>query len=376
MQYGRPGNHGKRNDESKMGVRGVVPPASGKKPPSGGPVKIPDSELIAADARADPSTGATKPQSSGFIRGLMAANSDGWPIPRRRFEFSCLLVGEFGCLLLIAPVYLIFGRLHGMHHSVEFTIFKSHGAQLIRSLELALGLMGMLLIPITPKKIRGTLMLAVGLAVMAALLLLLDHQSHLLLMLVAYPSAGLLALVLLDAVTGIRPAAPQSPNLSSWQLILGSAVTAIWAIPLIVSSTCRVFPSLFSQTHLVLIRVLLMIATLAATVSGLCSLSGYFQTFTRRKNLIGRLSGTLALTVSMGIGLWGGMVGTGLIRHQDRWLRLEMLWVFLLLSGSLMLCWGGMTQRLIIRAAAERAAQGLDNAPTTLAPEQPTPPGQ
>ena len=196
-------------------------------------------------------------------------------------------------------------------------------------------------------------MLLIGLAIILNLLILLGHQQSVLMLMVAYPTASLLALVLLDAVTGIRPAAPQSPRLAAWQVICGSAVTAMWVIPLIVSVSCKVFPSLFSQTHLVLIRVMLMIATLAAVTGGVCALHGYFQAPDRRVYLIGRFSGSLALAISMALGLWGSMVGTGLIRHQDKWLRLQMLWIFLLVSGALMLCWGGLTQRLINVAAEE-----------------------
>ena len=211
-------------------------------------------------------------------------------------------------------------------------------------------------------------MLLIGLAIILNLLILLGHQQSILMLMVAYPTASLLALVLLDAVTGIRPAAPQSPRISAWQVICGSAVTAMWVIPLIVSVSCKVFPSLFSQTHLVLVRVMLMIATLAAVTSGVCALHGYFRSPERRVHLLGRLSGSLALAISMALGLWGSMVGTGLIRHQDKWLRLQMLWIFLLVSGALMLCWGGLTQRLINVAANElevsptTSADGLDGA--------------
>ena len=354
-----------------MGVHGVVPAAPAV-PAAPGPTPITDADLD--DARREPSSKNPKTSATaadgrvGFVRGLLQKQSDGWPIPRRRFEFSVILVGEFGAILLIAPVYLIFGRLHGVKHTPEFQALCSLGAQMLQSTELALGLLTMLLIPILPKKYRGTFMLLVGLAIILNLLILLGHQQSILMLMVAYPTASLLALVLLDAVTGIRPAAPQSPRISAWQVICGSAVTAMWVIPLIVSVSCKVFPSLFSQTHLVLVRVMLMIATLAAVTSGVCALHGYFRSPERRVHLLGRLSGSLALAISMALGLWGSMVGTGLIRHQDKWLRLQMLWIFLLVSGALMLCWGGLTQRLINVAVNElevsptTSADGLDGA--------------
>ncbi len=358
MRYGRP-NIGR--GATGMGVHGVVPPASVTALPNA--ILLPDAKLPGTEDRT-PTDG---PSSSkpGLVRGLMQNQSDGWPIPRKRFEFSVIMVGELGAILLMAPVYLIFDRLHGLKHTPGFAALCSLGAHLMQTTELGFGLATMLLIPILPKRFRGVLMLVVGLAIILNLLILLGRQESILMLMVAYPSVSLLSLVMLDAVTGIRPAAPLSPRLAGWQLICGSAVTGLWVIPLIISTTCKVFPSLFSQTHLILIRTLLMTATLGATVSGLCALHGYFRGFTRRFNLTGRLSGSLALAIAMGLGLWGSMVGTGLIKHQDKWLRLEMLWIFLLISGALMLCWGGMTQRLINVAAREREAPPDDAVETS-----------
>ena len=106
-----------------MGVHGVVPAAPAV-PATPGPTRITDAGLD--DARREPSSkDIEKPTTTadgrvGFVRGLLQKQSDGWPIPRRRFEFSVILVGEFGAILLIAPVYLIFGRLHGVKHTPEF----------------------------------------------------------------------------------------------------------------------------------------------------------------------------------------------------------------------------------------------------------------
>ncbi len=336
-----------------MGVHGVVPASpvpSGSVPIGDRSAHGPQHAPQQADTTLMPDGTAPK---VGFVRGLLENRSDGWPIPRRRFEFSVVLIGEFGAILLIAPIYLIFGRLHGIKHTPGFQTLCSLGAHMLQSTELTLGILTMLMIPVLPKKFRGTFMLLVGLAIILNLLILLGHQQSVLMLMVAYPSASLLALVLLDAVTGIRPAAPQSPRLSGWQVICGSAVTALWTIPLIFSTTCKVFPSLFSQSHLVLVRVCLMLATLSAVASGACALHGYFRPPKKSVYLTGRLSGSLALAISMAMGLWGSMVGTGLIQHQEKWLRLQMLWIFLLLSGALMLCWGGMTQRLINVAARE-----------------------
>ncbi len=357
MRYGRP-NIGR--GATGMGVQGVVPPSALTAVPQR--ILLPESEVVGAQGQAQ-SEASVLPKP-GLVRGLMQNPSDGWPIPRKRFEFSVILVGELGAVLLIAPVYLIFDRLHGLKHTPGFAALCSLGAHLMQTTELGLGLATMLLIPILPKRFRGVLMQVVGLAIILNLLILLGRQESILMLMVAYPLVSLLSLVMLDAVTGIRPAAPQSPRLAGWQLMCGSAVTALWVIPLIISSTCKVFPSLFSQTHLILIRTLLMTATLGATVSGLCALHGYFRGFTRRINLVGRLTGSLALAIAMGLGLWGSMVGTGLIKHQDKWLRLEMLWIFLLISGALMLCWGGMTQRLINAAARERETPSDDAAET------------
>ncbi|GEM_PF-2707169 len=376
MQHGRP-NAGRA--ATGMGIHGVVPPGPATPLAHG---MIP-AEVIQGDANAERPAAGPHPAETGLIRGLMQNQSDGWPIPRRRFEFSVILVGELGAVLLIAPVYLIFirfqalkrssfikglldvrqaGHAIGLRHSAGFHAITSYSSHMLQFTELVLGFMAMLLIPILSKRLRGSLMLAAGLVIILNLIIFLSHQKSILTLLIAYPLVSLLALVMLDAVTGIRPAALQSSRLAGWQLIFGSAVAALWSIPLMISFSCKVFPSLFSQSHLVLTRAVLMAATLGATISGICALHGYFRSFSRRINLFGRLTGSLALAVAMGLGLWGTMVGTGLIKHQDKWLRLEMLWMFLLVSGAYMLCWGGMTQRMINLAARDRCNSSDDSA--------------
>ena len=113
-----------------MGVHGVVPTAPA-------PIPIGDRSTPGPEHAPQPAPTTPMPDESapkvGFVRGLLENRSDGWPIPRRRFEFSVVLIGEFGSILLIAPIYLIFGRLQGIKHTPGFQALCSLGAHMLQS---------------------------------------------------------------------------------------------------------------------------------------------------------------------------------------------------------------------------------------------------
>ncbi len=279
-----------------------------------------------------------------------------WPIPRRRFELSTVFVSEFACLLLIAPFYLILG--HGSQlYSLRETnapVFHTAATQSVEAIELVLGILAMLAIPFLSRRRRASLMVAMGFGILVMTYFLARQQGPLMVILVEYPAVALLALVCLDALTGIRPAAVHSEIFNTRQLAFGSVVTILWFLPMVELFTCRTVDSIVSTANSPWIHVVMVAAVMGAEGAGIIALAGYFSRFNRWVNITGRLCGTLALTVTMGMGLWCAMRDSELIGPEQKWLHPELLWIFILTSAALLLVWSGLTQKFILTAANER----------------------
>lgn len=279
-----------------------------------------------------------------------------WPIPRRRFELSTVFVSEFACLLLIAPFYLILG--HGSQlYSLRETnapVFHTAATQSVEAIELVLGILAMLAIPFLSRRRRASLMVAMGFGILVMTYFLARQQGPLMVILVEYPAVALLALVCLDALTGIRPAAVHSEIFNTRQLAFGAVVTILWFLPMVELFTCRTVDSIVSTANSPWIHVVMVAAVMGAEGAGIIALAGYFSRFNRWVNITGRLCGTLALTVTMGMGLWCAMRDSELIGPEQKWLHPELLWIFILTSAALLLVWSGLTQKFILTAANER----------------------
>ena len=279
-----------------------------------------------------------------------------WPIPRRRFELSTLLVSEFGCLLLIAPFYLILGHGSQLYSLREISapVFHTTVTQSVEAIELIMGILAMLALPFLSRARRATWMLIMGFSILAMTYFLANQQGPLMVILVEYPAVALLALVCLDALTGIRPAAVHSELLNTRQLAFGAVVTILWFLPMVELFTCRTVDSIVSAQKSPWAHDVMAAAILGAEAAGIIALAGYFSPFNRWVNTAGRLCGTLALTVTMGMGLWCAMRDSELISAQQQWLHPELLWIFILISAALLLVWSGLTQKFILAAANER----------------------
>ncbi len=282
-----------------------------------------------------------------------------WPIPRRRFELSTVFVSEFACLLLIAPFYLILGHGSQLYSLRETSapVFHTAMTQSVEAIELIMGILAMLAIPFLSRRRRASLMVFMGFAVLTLTYLLANQQGPLMVILVEYPAVALLALVCLDALTGIRPAAVNSELFNTRQLAFGSVVTILWFLPMVELFTCRTVDSVVSAQKSPWIHVVMAAAVVGAEAAGIIGLTGYFSRFNRWVNMAGRLCGTLALTVTMAIGLWCAMRDSELIGPDQQWLHPELLWIFILTSAALLLVWSGLTQKFILTAANERGEQ-------------------
>ncbi len=302
------------------------------------------------------SAGIAEHPAPALPLALSAQSGLPWPIPRRRFEMSTIVVSEFACMLLIAPFYLISGHSAQMYswHVTDAAIFHTATTQSIEAIELALGILAMLTLPFFPRRKRSTLMVTIGLASLGMVFFLSRQQGPLMIILTCYPAVALLALVGLDALTGIRPAVGESETFNTRLLVLGSTVIILWFLPTLELFTCRTVDTLVASPHYPWVHLLLVAAMLGAQGAGVIALAGYFSRFNRWVNITGRLCGTLALTVTMGMGLWCAMRDSELIGRHQQWMHPELLWIFMLISAGLLLVWSGLTQKFILAAAGER----------------------
>lgn len=284
------------------------------------------------------------------------ADRQPWPIPRRRFELSTLLVSEFACVLLIAPFFLIFGHDTPFYSvpTPRAAIWHTATTQSAQAIELVFGILALLTLPFLSRRRRATWMVALGLAVLCIVLDLARQQGPFLLMLVGYPSVALLALVSLDALTGIRPAVAGSDRFKNLQLALGAVVTILWFLPTVMLVTSSTVDNIVSSRPTLWFHMLLAAAMFGAEAAGWIALVGYFWGYRRWLNVIGRLCGTLALSVTMAVGLWRAMRTSDLSTSDQQWLQPELLWFFMLISAALLLMWSGLTQKFILTAALER----------------------
>jgi hypothetical protein len=283
-----------------------------------------------------------------------------WPIPRKRLEFSCSFIGAFGFLLLAAPVYLFFSRHIMMWFSslARQPQMQTPAAMSLRFIEFAIGVIGILAIPFLSRRRRGTLMLLAGICVLAPLFIFLAPQTNCM-MIVAFPALALLALVGLDAITVIRPAVPQSDHFRGLQLAAAGATLILWFPAVAVALHGRQIDVMVHYPGTLLIHFLILIATLCPFAAACLGLGGCFTPYRRSLNLSGRLLGALGLTLTMCLGLYAAMYNAWFIfgGYGGSWRNMELLWMFMVVAGSLLLVWAGLTQRLILSAADEREVE-------------------
>ena len=330
-----------------MGRQGVAGAALTSAMSVGGVVPTAAAPVAPVDVGDQPAAGTV---------ALSAQAGQPWPIPRRRFELSTLLVSEFACVLLIAPFYLILGHGSQLYslREINAPVFHTAVTQSVEAIELIMGILAMPALPFLSRPRRATVMVVMGFSVLVMTYFLTNQQGPLMVILVEYPAVALLALVCLDALTGIRPAAVDCELFNTRQLAFGAVVTILWFLPMVELFTCRTVDSIVSAQKSPWIHSVMAAAILGAEAAGIIALAGYFSRFNRWVNTTGRLCGTLALTVTMGMGLWCAMRDSELISAQQQWLHPELLWIFILTSAALLLVWSGLTQKFILTAANER----------------------
>ncbi len=290
-----------------------------------------------------------KPPRRHLIFGRMGRGKD---FNFRRMEFSCLMVAEFGCLLLALPVYLFFGRIGVWHIGPPPADGLSEGGWglTLRFIALVCGFLGMLFIPVLGKTTRGRWLWIFAVGMLLLTLLMTGERQGPLLAIVGYVSMAGFSLVTLDAVAAVRPAADAADKFSKLQMGAGVLVMVLWFMPMLLANHSAVLHDWIGQNWQGWLYPAARIGPVAAELSGLTAVLGGFGGYRGSVNTGSRLLATLGLACAMAVSLVILLQAANLPAGPANWDGLEYLWVFLLLTGCMLLYWAGVTQRLLSSA--------------------------
>ncbi len=262
------------------------------------------------------------------------------------------MVAEFGCLLLALPVYLFFGRIGVWHIGPPPADSLSEGGWglTLRFIALVCGLLGMLFIPVLGKTTRGRWLWIFAVGMLLLTLLMTGEWQGPLLAIVGYASMAGFSLVTLDAVTAVRPAADAADKFIKLQVGAGVLVMVLWFMPMLLANHASVLHDWIGQNWQGWLYPAARIGPVAAELSGLAAVLGGLGGYRGSVNTGSRLLATLGLACAMAVSLVILLRAANLPAGPANWDGLEYLWVFLLLTGCMLLYWAGVTQRLLSSA--------------------------
>ena len=326
---------------NRPGRHGVAPLRAGVAPP------LPTKTVDPDETPAEPPV--KKPRRHGLIFGRMGRGKD---FNYRRMEFSCLMVAEFGCLLLALPVYLFFGRIGVWHIGPPPADSLSEGGWglTLRFIALVCGALGMLFIPVLGKTVRGRWLWIFAVGMVLLVLLMAGEWQGPLLAIVGYAAMAGFSLVTLDAVAGVRPAAEKAEKFIKLQVVAGVLVMVLWFMPMVLANHSAVLHDWIGHNWRGWLYPAARIGPVAAELSGLAAVLSAFGGYRSFVITGARLLATLGLACAMAVSLVILLRAAHLPAGPANWEGLEYLWVFLLLTGCMLLYWAGVTQRLLSSA--------------------------
>ncbi len=326
---------------SRPGRHGIAPPRPG--------VTSPLPPNPSQSTATPPVPPVKQPRRHRLIFGRIGRGQD---FNYRRMEFSCLMVAEFACLLLALPVYLFFGRIGVWHIGPPPADSLSEGGWglTLRFIALVCGALGMLFIPVLGKAARGRWLWIFAVAMFVLVLLMTGEWQGPLLAIVGYAAMAGFSLVTLDAVTAVRPAAEGAEKFIKLQLVAGGLVMVLWFMPMMLTNHSAVLHDWIGQNWHGWLYPAARIGPVAAELAGLAAVLGGLGTYRSLVNTTARLLATLGLACAMAVSLVILLRTANLPVGPANWDGLEFLWVFLLLTGCMLLYWAGVTQRLLSSA--------------------------
>ena len=225
---------------------------------------------------------------------------------------------------------------------------------LLNHWQIAVGLIGFLVIPFLKTEHRGRIALSLSLSLGALLLISLLEQRTVGVPLVLMPLLALVMMVLLNAVLRARTLDPNVRCLKHWQLFAGLGSASLWSLPA------------YSSLHSVAMRnVLLTVggsylvmafaaASIAGLAAGLISALDGGDRFSPLRNMTARMLSTTAIVVMGGCGLvMAARIGhvSAVVEQTSRWFGVGLVWLDLVINGCLLMAWSGLIERFGLVAA-------------------------
>jgi hypothetical protein len=224
---------------------------------------------------------------------------------------------------------------------------------MLQMAEFVAGGAGLILIPLLAGARRGRMLLNVGFGLMGLLVLSLLSRYSMGFNLVFMPMLALLSLVFFDSIARFSHVLPQEPHLARWRLATACLVAGVWLLPAL--------ESLRGGNVLLGVRLpdgslmahLLTVGCIAGEMAGLLGLIAYAIPRSKILMQLARLMGVVAMMSCSLVALVATLTVSGVLRGDMHWFGVELVWIILLVFGSLMLVWSGMMQRLAVHAQNE-----------------------
>ncbi len=282
--------------------------------------------------------------------------------------WSNLLAAQAACLLLLAATFFMphqagtSGWWSGL--KAGSLAFAMPGT--LKIFEISAGLFGFVVIPFLRGEERGRLMLSIGLGVTLLLTAAMLEQNLIGIYLVVLPIAGLLSLAALYAILQARTLSPHWENLGMWQLVASLGVIVMWVLPSLQSASDPFFGQIFASMGGVMFRGVFAFGGLCALLSGVVAVAESQGKFSLGLNRIARvLTGTAFVAISA-VGAAAALSVSQVLAGPAMtkgWFGVGVIWLFLLITASVILIGAGLTQQF-----CRAAINGYDERPTTATP--------
>jgi hypothetical protein len=297
-----------------------------------------------------------EPASDEITAAAFADPVATFPPHVRVLNFSMILLAC--AMLLVGGIFMPGSRYatNWWHSSGSFSS-QSLFPALLNHWQIAVGLIGFLVVPFLKNEHRGRIALSLSVSLGALLLISLLEQRTIGVPLVLMPLFGLVMMVLLHAVLRARTLEPNVLCLKHWQLFAGLGTAALWSLPAYESFHGGVM-------HAVLMSVggpILSLAFAAASISG--AMAGIISTidggdrFSPIRNMTARILSAAAIVVMGGCGLvMAACIGhvSAVFEQTSRWFGVGLVWLDLVINGCLLMAWSGLVERFGMVAANRR----------------------
>ncbi len=219
---------------------------------------------------------------------------------------------------------------------------------LLNHWQLAVGVVGILVIPFLKTQHRGRLALSLGLSLSALLVVSLLEQQIVGVPLILLPFCGLAAMVTLNAVLRARTLAPDVRYLKHWQIFTGLASITLWLLPAYESIHGTVMRQILIASGGSYLTSAFIFASIAGVMAGVLGMVDGGDGYSPARNVTARFLSSAAIVVMGGCGLvLAAHIGhVSAVEHAStRWFGVGLVWLDLVINACILMAWSGLIER-------------------------------